>query len=176
MIDCSADDFDGYYEILENKWENHPDEAKKFAEYFRKSKLEDVRKTMLLEQRVSCGLGLSVYTQNASECINRVVKRSMDVKKMELDPFVEHMRDLCRKQQRESESACLEEINGVSLHEDYLHLKIADEDFYGSTVPVTSSMQRTQLERIHKAKVVVPSDLPIIKEVARPERCFLLCC
>ena len=170
LIDCTKDDFDGYYELLENKWENHSGEVKQFADYFRKNKLEDIRRTMLLEQRVSSGMGLSVYTQNASECMNRVVKGGMDVKKMELDQFVEYMRDISRKQKSETEAACLEEINGVSLHADYMHLRIREEDFYGSTSVVTSSMRTAQKEKIHKAKLIIPDVIQVVKEKALPDR------
>ena len=166
LIDCATDDFDGYYQILECKWETHSPEIKQFAEYFRKFKLENVRKTMLLEHRVSCGIGLNVYTQNAIECMNRVIKGSMDVVKMEVDEFVEHMRDISRRQQRETEVACLEE----TLHEDYMHLKIRDLDFYGSTTPVTSSMRTAQLEKIHKAKLTVPTTIPVLEEAVIPDR------
>ena len=90
----TTDDSDANYEMLGSKWETHSEETKQFAEYFKKYKHGDVKKTMLLEHRVSCGIGLKVYTQNASECMNRVIKGSMNVSKMERDQFVEHMRDV----------------------------------------------------------------------------------
>jgi len=125
---------------------------------------------MLLEQRVAAGIGLNVYTQNAIECMNRVIKRSMDVAKMELDEFVEHMRDISVRQQCESEAACVKEVSGVSLHKDYAELKIPEEDFYGFMRVVSPSERTVLKQKIHKAKLIVPTTTEIIMEKEQPER------
>ena len=155
LIECTPDDFDGYFEILENKWECHSDAGKKFAEYFKKNKLSDMRDSMLLEHRVSAGIGLDVYTE--------------DVRKMQLDPMVEHLRIMSKKQQSASEWACVEETDGVTLHEDYGHLKISQGELYGTTSEITPAMRTGMLQRIHKAKLVLPITLEVVRELAHPK-------
>ena len=102
--------------------------------------------------------------------MNRVIKGSMDVSRMDLEGFGVYMSGVSRRAQRETEAAWLEETNGLSLHEDYMHLKIRDLDFYGSTTPVTSSMRTAQLEKIHKAKLIVPTTIPVLEEAVVPDR------
>ena len=66
LIDSTPDDYDEEYSIMESKCESHSPEGKAFADYFQKYKLQEIKRTMLLSLRVGAGLGLDVYTQNAS--------------------------------------------------------------------------------------------------------------
>ena len=125
---------------------------------------------MLVGQRVASGLGLDVYTQNASECANQLIKRGIDKEKMSLYEIVEYLRDLSRTQQRNSELACYEETDGVSLYEVYLHLKCRDEELYGSSSKVTPAMRSKVLQRIRGAKLIIPSEISVIKECVKEER------
>ena len=139
LVDSAFDECDFF--LLESKWEAHSPEGKQFAEYFRKHKLPDVKRTMLLGQRVASGLRLDVYTQNASECTNRLIKRGMDIKSMSVLEVAEFLRDMSREQERNSELACFKETNGVYLHDSYLHLKVSEDQMYGSTKPITQTRE-----------------------------------
>ena len=54
----------------------------KFTSYFIKEKAEIIRESATADIRSMCGLGFppKVYTQNASECMNRLVKAEEDSK------------------------------------------------------------------------------------------------
>ena len=45
-------------------------------QYFRKA--YDIKKCMLIEKKMACHLQLKRYTQNASKCINNVIKQHLD--------------------------------------------------------------------------------------------------
>ena len=170
MVESAFDECDEDFFLLESKWEAHSPEGKQFAKYFRKHKLPDVKRTMLLGQRVASGLRLDVYTQNASECTNRLIKRGMDIKSMSVLEVAEFLRDMSRDQERNSELACFKETDGVYLHDSYLHLKVSEDQMYGSTKPITPDARRSLLKRIHNAKLIVPSEINVVKETANPGR------
>ena len=52
---------------------------------------------MLLERRIACNLHLDPYTQNASECMNRVIKKDM-LGKMALQDFIGHAQQVINRQ------------------------------------------------------------------------------
>ena len=166
LIDYTADEYDDHYEFLESKW-RADSEGKRFADYFRKNKLQEIKNTMLLEQRVDCGMDLDVYTQNASECTNQLIMRSMAEKRMTLDGIVDHMRDLAKRQRRATELCCEKETDGVSLHEDYHHLKI---ELYDSTTVITPAMRNARLERTHAVKLIVPAEIGVVKLTGNQKR------
>ena len=62
-----------------------------FATYFSSNKAEKLKECMVAQKRIACHLRLDPYTQNANECMNRVMKQKIG-EKLKLDPFVEKMR------------------------------------------------------------------------------------
>ena len=68
-----------------------------------------MKKKMLKPLRVKAGLGdkPSMFTTNASESMNAVLKRKVDYKKNELPDFLEQLRKVIDEQQRELERAII---------------------------------------------------------------------
>ena len=105
LIDSTSDDFEVDYQVLESKWIGHSPEGEAFSEYFRKYKLSETKRTMLLSHRVAGGLGLDVYTQNASECMNQLIKRGIDTENMSVYQITEYLRSL--ENPTEKQRTCL---------------------------------------------------------------------
>ena len=72
----------------------------KFINWFMTNKAEVIRNTMLRPVREECGLGNppSIFTTNASESINALLKRKLNYKKQELPVFIEKVKELVSEQ------------------------------------------------------------------------------
>ena len=165
-MDCSSDELDDHFAKLETKWSEGSQAGKKFAAYFKVHKLDSVRNCMLLEKRFLSGLGLDAYTQNQSECMNHVIKSYIGKNELDVVEFVEKMRELSNLQHRKSEIACYKEVDGVSLHESYSHLRIFDVDLYGSTQRIDRPGRDKVLRRIHGAALNPPSVRQALEDVS----------
>lgn len=64
---------------------------------------------MLRPIREECGLGNppSVFTTNASESINALLKRKLDYKKQELPVFIDTVKELVSEERQDVEQALL---------------------------------------------------------------------
>ena len=83
LVDCtSSREFDIALNNVTNKWKDLHPNGDKFTSYFIKEKAEIIRESATADIRSMCGLGFppKVYTQNASECMNRLVKAEEDSK------------------------------------------------------------------------------------------------
>lgn len=80
-----------------------------FCSWFGIYKKEIIRDTMLLPVCEQAGLGSppDPFYNNASECINNVIKVKVDYKKNELPVFISKVLDLIEEQQQEAEKAVL---------------------------------------------------------------------
>ena len=98
---------------LMEKWslydDTDQDSFAKFCSWFDVYKKEILRDTMLLPVRERAGLGSppEPFYNNASECINNVIKVKVDYKKNELPMFITKVLDLIGEQQQEVEKAIL---------------------------------------------------------------------
>jgi len=98
---------------LMEKWSLNDDADQdsfaKFCSWFYVYKKEMIRDTMLLPVHEQAGLGSppEPFYNNASECINNVIKVKVDYKKNELPVFISKVLDLIREQQQEAEKAVL---------------------------------------------------------------------
>ena len=97
---------------LMNKWSLYDDDDEqgpfaKFCSWFDIYKKNMIRDTMHLPVREKAGLGSppEPFYNNASECINNVIKVKVDYKKSELPVFISKMLDLIGEQQQEAEKA-----------------------------------------------------------------------
>ena len=89
LIDCtSAEDFQQKLEALEEHWNTRESpyagqSGPRFYEYFKRDQADVVRHHMRKDIREAVGLGSppSVFTTNASEAINSVLKKQMSFKK-----------------------------------------------------------------------------------------------
>ena len=80
LVDCkSNEEFDLALDNATKNWRNLHENGDKFCSYFLK---DVIRNCCTADIRSMCGLGLppKLYTQNASECMNRLVKAEEDSK------------------------------------------------------------------------------------------------
>lgn len=83
LVDCkSTEEFDAALEDAMKNWKSLHENGAKFCGYFLKEKADVIRNCCTADIRSMCGLGFppKVYTQNASECMNRLVKTEDDSK------------------------------------------------------------------------------------------------
>ncbi|CAB3997479.1 Hypothetical predicted protein [Paramuricea clavata] len=90
----SREEFVKRLEALKDTWINQHKGGEKFFNYFMKWKAEQIGNCMTAEVRSRAGLGYppQVYTQNGNECMNSVIKRSSQNKKMDIVDCVENLR------------------------------------------------------------------------------------
>ena len=106
------------------------EKGEEFIQYFRDKKEQLIRNSMLLSKRIACQMNLDVYTQNANECINSVIRKETDMKKMKLTPSITKMKGLVDKQEKRIEETILQMSEGVELLDRYKHLIVTRTDFY----------------------------------------------
>jgi len=106
IVDASSDqDFQNKLEDMTQSWRNCdvPSAAnvERFIEYFMAKKAPLIRDTMLRSVREECGLGCppDIFTTNASESVNAILKRKVDYKKNELPVFIDKVKELVKEQQ-----------------------------------------------------------------------------
>ena len=130
LVDCSEEAFEKEKECLYNKWVSGMADGALFVAYFKDKKEQLVRNTMLLSKRIACRLNLDVYTQNANECMNSVIRKETGMAKMKLKPFVEMMQQLVTRQEKDIEEALIDKTGGIELVEQYSNLAISRTDFF----------------------------------------------
>ena len=102
-----AQEFDDAVTKLKPVWEERHSKGAEFVKYFIEKRASDIKETMAVEIRSLCGLGFppDVYTQNANESMNRVLKEE-DQHATLLNDFGVSLKDkdrnnscqLCRKE------------------------------------------------------------------------------
>ena len=102
----------------------------KFVQYFRENKEQLIRNCMLLIKRIACHINLDVYTQNANECMNSVMRKETGMKKMKLTPFISAMKNLVDDQEHRIEGTLINKTEGMELQPQYAHLTLKQSDFY----------------------------------------------
>ena len=115
-------------------------------DYFRKNKAAEIKECMLIERRIACNLRLDLYTQNANECMNRLIKQNLNGK-LGLKDFIDHAQKVIDKQGTDAELATIGRIDGLRLAPPYMNLFLVDGD-YGKLNP---DERRRHTHRIHTA-------------------------
>lgn len=109
----SVTEYENKIVYLMEKWllydDQDQDSFAKFCSWFDIYKKKIICDTMLLPVREQAGLGSlpEPFYNNASECINNVIKVKVDYKKSELPIFIAKVLDLIGEQQQEAEKAIL---------------------------------------------------------------------
>ena len=140
--------FDQALKKLQAVWETRHVKGKEFYEYFSKNKASAVRETMTVGVRSMCGLGFppDVYTQNASESMNKVVKEedkdnsSSRRKKKSISDIVERLRKLVQRQEEEQFLAVLGK-GEYKLVNDFQHLEVGD-NYYRMTAKQKAALRK----------------------------------
>lgn len=148
LVDCtSSDEFDTALKVVVEKWNTVHDHCAKFVEYFLKEKADVIREAARADVRSVCGLGYppKVYTQNANECMNRVIKAeensSYSKKEVSLLPYVERIRNEIKRQQNEQFLAVLGR-GQYRLTEEFSFLEVQERNFYSMTDGQKTSLRK----------------------------------
>ena len=104
-----------------------------------------IRDTMLRCVREECGLGCppDIFTTNASESVNAVLKRKVDYKQNELPVFIDKLKELVQEQQCEVERAVIDRSK-YRFKEQYRFLEIPESKWF---------MINTEQRRSHLSQV-----------------------
>ena len=136
IVDASDDrDFQSKLEALRQSWQNSalPSEAnlERFIDYFMAHKASVIRDTMLRSVREESGLGCppDIFTTNASESINAMLKQKVDYKRNELPAFIDKVKELVQEQQREVERAVIRR-GKYQFRERYRYLEVAESKWF----------------------------------------------
>ena len=166
LVDCtSGAEFDTALDNVKRKWATLHKNGAKFTTYFLTEKAEVIRESATADIRSMCGLGFppKVYTQNASESMNRLVKANEDAKLAKkpdgLLPFIEHIRAEVKRQQDEQFLAVIGR-GEYQLTEDFSILGINEKDVFRM-----SAKQRDALKKkFFSASMSDPSRHGVTKE------------
>ena len=141
LVHCtSAEQFDACLKSASCKWTTLHENGSKFVEYFLKSKAEVIRECGRSDVRSMCGLGYppTVYTQNANECMNRIIKADQDPKSSKqhtaLLPYIEKIRSEIKRQHEEQFLAVLG-IGQYRLADAFSFLRVKEDNFYRMSDP-----------------------------------------
>ena len=77
LVNCTSDkEFEDAVTSVTDKWNTIHENGAKFVHCFLKEKADVIRETAKADVRSMCGLGYppKVYTQNANECMNQLIK------------------------------------------------------------------------------------------------------
>ena len=139
LVDCTSDkEFEDAVTSVTDKWNTIHENGAKFVHYFLKEKADVIRETAKADVRSVCGLGYppKVYTQNANECMNRLIKAednsNYSKKESSLLPYVERIRSEIQRQQDEQFLAVFGR-GQYQLTEEFSFLKVEERNFYAMT-------------------------------------------
>ena len=94
---------------------------------------------------MECGLGNppDIFTTNASESINAILKHKVNYKRNELPVFISKVKETIQEQQREVERALIGR-GKYELREQYKHLQIAEHKWFS----MSSDQRKNHLSRV----------------------------
>ena len=95
-----------------------------------------------------CGLGCppEPFTTNASESINAMLKRKLDYKWSELPAFIDKVKELVNKQQKELERAVIGKAK-YQMKQQYQYLQVTESKWFLMT-PEQRKKHLTKLESV----------------------------
>ena len=148
LVDCnSTEDFDVALDNAMKNWKSLHENGAKFCGYFVKEKADVIRNCCTADIRSMCGLGFppKVYTQNASECMNRLVKAEDDSKygkkAIGLPLAIERIRTEIRRQHEEQFLAVINR-GEYQLAVELSHLGVEEKDFFRTSDPQKNSLKK----------------------------------
>jgi len=139
MVDSSDDaDFQMKLDSTLEKWRNldvcSSADMEGFLQYFTANKVAVIRHTMLRPIRIECGLGNppEIFTTNASESTNALLKHKVDYRRNELPVFVNKVKELVAEQQKELERAVINR-GKYQFREQYRFLQVPESKWFSMT-------------------------------------------
>ena len=148
LVDCtSGKDFDIALNNVTSKWPSLHQNGDKFTTYFLKDKAEVIRESATADIRSMCGLGFppKVYTQNASESMNRLVKAEEDAKLAKkadgLLPSIERIRAEVKRQNDEQFLAVIGR-GEYRLTNEFSFLGVEEKNFFRMSEQQKKSLKK----------------------------------
>ena len=150
----NEDDFELKLDVLQKRWadiEVRHNTKQGFFSWFLKNKVEIMKNTMLKNIRQDAGLGSppQVFTTNASETTNSIIKAHVSHKPSELMDFVQHLKDIVDEQEHEVERAIIRQ-GKYRFKDDYLHLEVSEDKWFG----MSQEQRKAHIKKVAFAKVV----------------------
>ena len=146
----SSEQFWDRLSCLKDAWISRHKEGEKFYKYFTKMKADQFANCLTAEVRSLSGLGYppDVYTQNANECMNAVIKRAQN-KKMDVVDCIENLRKEVNHQQSMKKLAMVSR-GELSVSEKFSKFLVDEDEYF--------MMSKEQQERAFKKFCNAPLD------------------
>ena len=153
----SADptDFDSHLQNCKDVWNTreYPYQCPgqmSFFDYFNQYHASNVHHTMLKDVRIAVGLGYlpDIFTTNASESLNAVLKKKVNYKETEWPEFNQTMKPFVLAQREETIRA-LSGWGQYRLTPEYVHLLASPHNW----IKMTHEQRKAALKRFDSAKV-----------------------
>ena len=126
----SSEEFRERLSSMKEEWISRHSEGEKFYKYFAQKKADQFANCMTAEVRSLSGLGYppDLYSQNANECMNAVIKRGQS-KKMDVADCIEHLRKEVNNQQSMKKLAMISR-GELSVAEDFSSFLTDEDEFF----------------------------------------------
>ena len=153
------DDFERNLESAMESWRNleltRISDIEKFISWFVEYKVEVIRNTMLRTVREDCGLGNppSMFTTNASESINALLKHKVDYKKHQLPDFIDIVGELVAEQKQEVERAVVNR-GKWRFRSQYQFLQVQESVWF----TMNAQQRQKHLSRVHSISLAEAED------------------
>ena len=158
LVDCwDAAELNTMFSEKAKIWRQIAGKGEAFVTYFEQHKLPLIANCMTAKVRTVAGLGYppDVYTQNANECINSVLKRAAKGKKLSLREAALTIDSSVREQENQVKLAMIG-IGELKVAQDYSQFSIPHEQFYS----MNASQRDKALKRFNEAKIS-PADVQV---------------
>ena len=156
LLDAETDEeFDEGFILLSNKWESLDSHADGplhlFGAWLSEYKTALMKKTMSRTARCKAGLGdpPRVFTTNASESINSVLKNKVDYKKNDLPVFLDKLKSVINEQEREMERAIIGR-GKYQLSEGFKKLEKTEHQWFSK---MSLAQRQSHIKRVLSATV-----------------------
>ena len=142
-------EFEQGLHTLCSKWSKMGKCMETFVRWFQEYKSLSIKKCMLKFTRRDAGLGDSppMFTTNASESINALLKRKVDYKKNELPSFLEKLKEVIDDQERELERAIIDR-GKYQLCAQFSHLTRQENKWF---LKMSAEERQAHLRRVSSA-------------------------
>ena len=130
LIDCSnSEEFNEKMILMKDRWNQAG--ASDFYKWFLQYKAFTMKTTMLKDVREDAGLGTppEIFTTNASETINSVIKSHLSHKSSKHIELIDKLKEVIDDQELEVEKAIIGR-GKYQLKEQYSHLMIEETDWF----------------------------------------------
>ena len=129
--------FHSKLEVLHSKWSSMHDRGSDFYDWFLKYESNILLSTVLKPVREKAGLGSppDIFTTNASESLNAVLKSKLNYKRSELPQFVKQMDELVIEQKEEFERAIIN-CGKLRIRDQYRHLAVSQDKWCQNVIGI----------------------------------------